>query len=56
MPQIRHSEIRLRERYFGAEWVAINPTKNPDAIINGSLLEFKSASCHNNVIIRAYGY
>lgn len=45
LPQIHFSESELRKRYFGEKYV--KTTGNPDAEINGVIVEFKSATQRN---------
>jgi len=44
MPQIYQSEQRLRERYFGEDYVKRFPKANPDFKIGNRLIESKSSS------------
>jgi hypothetical protein len=44
LPQIHPAELTLRERYFGKEYAKLYPTRNPDAIINGYIIEFKESN------------
>lgn len=41
LPQIHYSETQLRQRYFGKAYAQQHPTKNPDAWVDGVLMEFK---------------
>ena len=43
LPRIHSSEISLRNRYFGKEYVRKYPDKNPDAVIQNRIVEFKTA-------------
>lgn len=47
LPQIHKAEKTLRTRYLGAKYVAEHPTSNPDAMVGGVMLEFKSAGLKN---------
>lgn len=44
LPRIYSKEINLRERYYGKDFQNIQKNDCPDAIIDGKLVEFKSAS------------
>ncbi|MDR1112922.1 MAG: hypothetical protein LBL18_04100, partial [Bacteroidales bacterium] len=41
LPKIYKAEQILRERYFGKAYVKLHPTKNPDAIADNNIIEFK---------------
>ncbi|MDR2383297.1 MAG: hypothetical protein LBD76_05365 [Prevotellaceae bacterium] len=42
LPQINATDTFLRERYFGKLYAKTHYAKNPDAIINGEIWEFKN--------------
>ncbi len=44
LPQIHKSEMLLRKRYFGENYIKLHPTKNPDSIVDGNFLEFKTCN------------
>jgi hypothetical protein len=43
LPQIGFQEKVQRERYFGANYAKNHYAKNPDAVIDGTIVEFKSS-------------
>jgi len=43
LPTIYHSEITLRERYYGETFSKLNKTKCPDCVFGDLLVEFKSS-------------
>lgn len=49
MPTIHTDEKALRERYFGKAYNDLHKTSNPDAIIDGNIVEFKSSNYSNAV-------
>ena len=49
MPIIHKSETGLRERYFGKNYNKIHKSSNPDAIIDGNIVEFKLSNYSNAV-------
>ncbi|MDR2358236.1 MAG: hypothetical protein LBD87_00350 [Prevotellaceae bacterium] len=44
LPKIHAKETTLRERYFSKEYVKLHPTSNPDAVIDGTIIEFKKTN------------
>lgn len=47
LPQIHASEAELRIRYYGKQYAETHPTKCPDCMADGNLLEFKKTSLKN---------
>jgi SPP1 gp7 family putative phage head morphogenesis protein len=44
LPKIHAKETILRERYFGKQYAKLYPATNPDAFVDGSLVEFKTSN------------
>ena len=44
LPKIHAKEVTLRERYFGKEYTKLHPSSNPDALIDGAFVEFKTTN------------
>jgi hypothetical protein len=49
LPRIGYQEKMLRERYFGVEYAKTHYASNPDAIIDGLVIEFKKSNKHKFV-------
>lgn len=47
LPKIHASEVALRERYFGKEYNADFKFKEPDAMVDGNVMEFKKTVIKN---------
>ena len=47
LPQIHYSDKDGRVAYYGKNYAAKEPNKCPDALVNGEIVEFKTASARN---------